>query len=570
MAQDIIQGRPGSSGAGSGRLVRVRATDVPHAANGADVPARVAPAELEREQDRLRQALEHAAEQLAGLAQQTRARAGVETAAIFEAQALFAQDPALVGQALAAIADEGLAAAEAIAVAAAAQADILAGVEDDYFRARAADVRDVGKRVAGILDGRPRPALHTSAGDPAVLAADDLDASLVAELRPELVAGVALAGGAPTGHAAIVARALGIPLALGLGEALLSVPDGEEVIVDGTLGRLLIAPDPTERLAAAAEGPTHAAARPELPPLALPVVIEGNAGSVREVEQAAAAGAHGIGLLRTELLFLGRTVAPGLDEQRALYRRIRAAMPGGPVVYRTLDVGGDKPAGYRPTAPEANPALGVRGVRLGLSQPDLLEVQLRALLESAPDQPLHVMFPMVATLEEVRQARAALERAALASQSAGLCVSSEVHLGIMIEVPAAALMADVLAPAVDFFSIGTNDLVQYTMAADRTSAELADLATAFQPAVLRLVAGVCRAAQVHERPVAVCGEAAASPLLAPLLVGLGVTQLSVAAHSVRDVRKALADLTLEACRATADAALRAHTSAEVQQVAEAL
>src|SRR5919202_941561 len=569
MAQHIIQGRAGSSGAGLGRLVRVAATDVSPAASTVGTPARVEPADRQREQEWLREALDQAAQQLARLAEDTRARAGVDTAAIFEAQALFVKDPALVEQALAAIAEEGLGAAEAIAVAAAAQADILAGVEDDYFRARAADVRDVGKRVVGILDGRPRPALHTSAGDPAVLAADDLDASLVAELRPELVAGVALAGGAPTGHAAIVARALGIPLALGLGAALLSVPEGEEIIVDGTRGRLLIAPDPTERLAVATDGPTHAAARLDLPPLTLPVVIEGNAGSVREVEQAAAAGAYGIGLLRTELLFLGRTVPPGLDEQRALYRRIRAAMPEGPVVFPTLDVGGDKPAGYRPAAPEANPALGVRGVRLGLRQPDLLEVQLRALLESAPDRPLHVMFPMVAKLEEVREARAALERAALASQSAGLRVSREVHVGIMIEVPAAALMADALAPAVDFFRIWANDLVEYTMAADRTSAELADLATAFQPAALRLVGGVCRAARAHGRPVAVCGEAAASPLLAPLLVGLGVTHLSVAAHSVRDVRKALATLDVDACRAAGDAALSAHTSAEVQRIPEA-
>jgi phosphoenolpyruvate-protein phosphotransferase len=570
MAQHIIQGRAGSSGTGIGRLLRVWATDVSNAATTAGTPARVEQAERQCEQDRLREALAHAAEQLARLADETRARAGVETAAIFEAQALFVKDPALVEPALAAIASEGLSAVDAIATAAANQAEILAGLEDEYFRARAADIRDVSKRVAGILEGRPRPALYTSAGDPAVLVANDLDASLVAELRPELVAGVALAGGAPTGHAAIVARALGIPLALGLGEALLSVPESEEVIVDGTLGRLLIAPDPTERLAVAMNGPTHAAARPDLPPLALPVVIEGNAGSVREVEQAAAAGAHGIGLLRTELLFLGRTVPPGLDEQRALYRRIRAAMPNGSVVYRTLDVGGDKPAGYRPTAPEANPALGVRGVRLGLRQPDLLEIQLRALLESAPDRPLHVMFPMVATLEEVREARVALERAALASRSAGLRVAGEVYVGIMIEVPAAALMADALAPAVDFFSIGTNDLVQYTMAADRTSAELADLATAFQPAVLRLVGGVCQAARLHGRPVAVCGEAAASPLLAPLLVGLGVTQLSVAAHSVQDLCQALVNLDLDACRAASEATLRAHTSAEVQQITEAL
>ena len=572
MAQRVLQGRAGSAGAGMGRLVRVRTTHNGEPTGAGSSPPRVESVERPREQDRLRRALEHAGQELAQLAEETRTRAGPDVAAIFEAQALFVRDPALVEPALAAIADAGLGAVEAITLASADQADTLARLEDEYFRARAADIRDVGKRVVGILEGRPRPDLHTSSGDPAVLASDDLDASIVAELRPELVAGVALAGGAPTGHAAIVARALGIPLALGLGDALLLVPEGELVIVDGTLGRVLVAPNATERLSvtSSSNGTTHAASGPELPPIALPVVIEGNAGSVRDVEQAAAAGAHGIGLLRTELLFLGRTVSPGLDEQRALYRRIRAAMPNGSVVYRTLDVGGDKPAGYRPAAAEANPALGVRGVRLGLRHPEFLEVQLRALLESDPDRPLHVMFPMVATLEEVREARAALARAAHASRSAGLGVAREVQVGIMIEIPAAALMADALSPVVDFFSIGTNDLVQYTMAADRTSAELADLATAFQPAVLRLIGGVCRAAVVHQRPVAVCGEAAASPLLAPLFVGLGVSHLSVAAQSVGAVHQALASLDLAACRAAADAALQAHTSAEVQEIAESL
>ncbi len=339
MARLVIQGRAGSSGAGIGRLLRLSATDSFSPATPSSAPLDAS--QRPHEQDRLRQALECASEQLAQLADLTRARAGADTAAIFEAQALFVKDPALVDQALTVIADEGLDAVEAIGLAAAKQADILAAVEDEYFRARAADIRDVGKRVATILQGRARPALHSSAGEPVVVAADDLDASLVAELRPELVAGVALAGGAPTGHAAIVARALGIPLALGLGEALLGVPEGEEVIVDGTLGRVLIAPDASERpVAMAPNGTTHVAPGAELPPLALPVVIEANAGSAREVEQAAAAGAHSIGLLRTELLFLGRTVAPGLDEQRALYRRIRAAMPHGPVVFRTLDVGG--------------------------------------------------------------------------------------------------------------------------------------------------------------------------------------------------------------------------------------
>jgi phosphoenolpyruvate-protein kinase (PTS system EI component) len=300
------------------------------------------------------------------------------------------------------------------------------------------------------------------------------------------------------------------------------------------------------------------------------VVIEGNAASAREVEQAARAGARGIGLLRTELLFLGRTVAPGLDEQREVYRKIRHAMPEHPVVFRTLDVGGDKPAGFGPTLTEANPALGVRGVRLGLRHPELLEVQLRALLESAPELPLHVMFPMVATLDEVRQARAALAHAAHLSRSEGREVAEDVHVGIMIEVPAAALMADALAPEVDFFSIGTNDLIQYSMAADRTSPELADLATAFQPAVLRLVNHVCRAADQFGRPVAVCGEAAADPLIAPLLAGLGVSHLSVGASNVRQVHQALVGLTLGPCRSVAEAALRRGTSAEVRELAQTL
>jgi phosphoenolpyruvate-protein phosphotransferase len=559
MARQVLQGRAGSAGFGAGRLTRLSSPERP---GSAEHPARIDP---HTEQQRLRDALDQASAELAALADATRARAGNDTAAIFEAQALFVRDSALVDPAFAAIVEHGIGASEAIETSAARQAEVLASLEDEYFRARAADIRDVGKRVAAILQGRPHAELRTACGEPAVLAADDLDASLVAELRPELVAGIALAGGAPTGHAAIVARALGIPVALGLGGVLLQIPEGEEVIVDGNLGRLLIAPDAADRVAMHSNGSVQLLA--PLRPLALPVVVEANAGSAHEVEQAVAAGAHGIGLLRTELLFLGRAVAPGLEEQRALYRRIRLAMPKGPVVFRTLDVGGDKPAAYRPAIVEANPALGVRGVRLGLRHPELLEFQLRALLESAPELSLHVMFPMVATLQEVRGAREALSRAAVASRNAGLEIATEVHMGIMIEVPAAALMADALAPEVDFFSIGTNDLIQYTMAADRTSAELAELGTAFEPAVLRLVDQVCRAAREFDRPVAVCGEAAADPLIAPLLVGLGVSQLSVAVSSVRQVHTSLSGVNIQECRSAAHAALQARSREEVQALA---
>jgi len=238
MARQVLQGQPGSSGSGVGRLVRMQ-TAQPSVAT----PVHVEPAERAQEQERLRRALELASHELIELAEQTGTRAGADVAAIFEAQALFARDPVLVDLALAAIANEGLTAVEAIDAAANKQADVLAALDDDYFRARAADIRDVGKRVAAILESRPRPAMHGSAGDLAIVAAEDLDASVVAELRPELVAGVALVGGAPTGHAAIVARALGIPLALGLGETLLDIAEGEEVLVDGTSGRVLVAPD---------------------------------------------------------------------------------------------------------------------------------------------------------------------------------------------------------------------------------------------------------------------------------------------------------------------------------------
>ena len=557
MARYVLQGRGGAAGVGVGRLIRLPVA----------VPAGTThdsgPVDRGREQDRLRDALMQAFSELTALAAATRERAGEDTAAIFEAQALFVKDPMLVDSAIAAIRDAGLAAVEAIELAAARQAEVLAALDDEYFRARAADIGDVGKRIARILRGEPEVA--PSIGEPAVLAAEDLDASVVAEFRPELVAGVVLAGGAPTGHAAIVARALGIPLALGLGDGLLQVPDGEEVLVDGTSGRMLIAPDAADRLAIAPNGAVHSAS--PLGPLSLPVVIEVNAGSAREVEQATAAGAQGIGLLRTELLFLGRTVAPGLEEQRSLYRRIRRAMPHAPVVFRTLDVGGDKPAEYRPAVVEANPALGVRGVRLGLRYPELLEVQLRAMLEAAPELPLHIMFPMVATLDEVRQARDVLSRARFASQQAGREIAEEVQIGIMVEVPAAALMADAFAPEVDFFSIGTNDLIQYTLAADRTSAELADLGTAFEPAVLRLVDQVCRAGRAHARPVAVCGEAGAEPLIAPLLVGLGISHLSVGVSSVRHVHDLLSRFSLSACEAAAHAALQARTSADVRAIA---
>jgi phosphoenolpyruvate-protein phosphotransferase len=377
-----------------------------------------------------------------------------------------------------------------------------------------------------------------------------------------------MSGGAVNGHAAIVARALGIPLVLGVGNGLGPGLNGLDVLVDGSGGRLIVEPSADDLEAATA------AARPSatgpMAPLELPVRIEANVGSALEAEQAAAAGAEGIGLVRTELLFLGRSVPPGLEEQRALYSRIRAAMPAGPVVFRTLDIGGDKPATWAVPEGEMNPALGVRGIRLGLRRPELLETQLRAIVEAGAGGRVDVMLPMVSSVDEVVAVRARLDRIRDAAAADGRPIASDIRLGIMVEVPSAALAADDLAPLVDFFSVGTNDLVQYTMAVDRTNPALAELASPFQPAVLRLIRIVAEAGGRFGRPVAVCGEAAADPAAAALFVGLGVSELSVSPASIAALRASLASVGLEDCRDAADRAVAARTVGEARAIAEAL
>ncbi len=556
MARAILVGRSGSPGVGIGRFLPIDGLPPKDGSSNGSVTSEPA---VERE--RLLTALSAAADELESLARQTAERAGEDVGAIFEAQSLFARDPGIVDPALAYV-DDGSSAADAILRATDDQAEMLAAVDDDYFRERAADVRDVGRRVAALLRGEARPDLWHPDGHPAIVVANDLDPSAVATLRRELVTGIALAGGAPTGHVAIVARALGIPLVLGLGGALEAVVRDTDGAVDGSAGRLFIAPNETD-LASLMSTLGASTAVPVADATTHGIAILANVASVLEAEAAAAAGADGIGLVRTELLFLGRNAPPTIAEQRATCARIRAVMGDRPVVFRTLDIGGDKPAAWQ-RAVEANPALGVRGLRLGLRSPGLLDDQLTALLEATAGRELRVMLPMVSTREEIDLARERLDAIRERLDAEGRAVATSVSLGVMIEVPSAAIMADALAEAADFFSIGTNDLVQYTLAADRTNPDLADLATALQPAVLRLVDGVVRAARPRGRHVAVCGEAAADPLVVPLLVGLGVDELSVAPTAVRAVRAWVARLDLEACRALAARAVAASTLAEVR------
>ena len=441
-------------------------------------------------------------------------------------------------------------------------------LDDPYLRARAADVLDGGRRVAGILTG-------ARAGDATgVLVASELGAAEVAALDAERVAAIAMAGSGPTAHAAIIARALGIPAVTGLGPAVLAVADGTTLLVDGGAGTVVADPSPEEIAAheARAEEARAAGARaaahahePARTRDGCEVEVAANIGAPGDLEAAVAGGADAVGLLRTEFLFLGRGDAPGEEEQHRVYAEAVRALGGRRLVLRTLDAGADKPLAYLPLPPEDNPFLGVRGIRLSLARPQMLTAQLRAALRAAAEGPVSVMFPMISERAELVAARGLLDAAAAALRAEGV-PAGEVEVGAMVEVPAAALLTDVIAPEVDFLSIGTNDLVQYTMAAERGNAGVAGLSDPLHPAVLRLIARVATAGGARGCRVAVCGEAASDLAAVPVLVGLGVDELSVAPRRVAAVKERVRELSMPAVRAIAQAALDLPDAAAVRRL----
>ncbi|MHB1570984.1 MAG: phosphoenolpyruvate--protein phosphotransferase, partial [Solirubrobacteraceae bacterium] len=427
---------------------------------------------------------------------------------------------------------------------------------------RAADVLDVGRRVIEAL------AADRCAGDatrpradrqPAILLAADLAPADVAAIDPDSTLGVALAHGSPTSHGAILVRALGLPAVTGLGDQLTAIAEGTQLMLDADAATVQIEPAPAqlerahERQVHAAQRRARAAAHASEPAITLDGVeieVMANLGAAEQAAGAVAAGADGVGLLRTEFLFAGRPELPSEEEQVEMLRRTAVALAGRPLVVRTLDAGADKPLPALAMAPEENPFLGVRGIRLELAHPELLATQLRAILRVAAEHPVRAMVPMVAALHELLAVRAALDRA---REQTG--IREPLPLGIMVEIPSAALSARHLAPHADFFSIGTNDLTQYTMAAGRGDARLAPLLAGPQPAVLALVRTTVQAAMQHDRTVAVCGELAGDPAGAVLLAGLGVTELSMAPALIGEVKAALRSISLDGARRAALAAL---------------
>jgi multiphosphoryl transfer protein len=504
-----------------------------------EVPTR-ATDDIDGELVRLDIALAAATKDLTEVRTRVASTAGLYEAEIFDAQVLMLEDQSLLERARELIRDEKRNAAHALWTAIQETAATFEALASARLRERGRDVTDAGERVLTHLLGGPSPSLELSA--PGVVITEELTPGAAAELDPEKVRAVATATGGPTSHGAILARALGVPAVVGVGDRLLQVPEGSEVIVDGDRGVVIVEPDPETRAAyersardqaEARESATAAAHEPAETKDGAVIEVAANIGSVADALQAVKEGADGVGLLRTEFLFLERTEMPTEEEQFESLAEIADALGDRPLTIRTLDVGADKPLSYLPLPSEDNPFLGLRGIRLGLAQRGLLETQLRAIARLASQHRVRIMFPMVATVQEFFEARQLLNDATDGVLPEGL------EVGIMIEVPAAALTARFFAPHVDFFSIGTNDLTQYVLAAERGNAAVAALADPLHPAVLSLVAGTADAASAHDAWVGVCGEVAGEALATPLLLGLGVTELSMAPPSIAAVKMAV-------------------------------
>jgi phosphocarrier protein FPr len=515
----------------------------------------------------LSEALDGAKAQLIELHQQMADKKLGAEAAIFEAHRELLDDPELM-ESIQSQMESGQSAVKAWKITIDERAAAIAALNDPLLAARAADLRDVGKRVLRLMLGIKEngSSLPTT---PVVIVARELSPSDTASFDPERVLGFGIVEGGPTSHIAILARALGLPAIVGVDESMLALEEKTPVILNGNDGTLTVNPaaDVLERAKLSQrrwlEYRRFAQEQASLPAISQDgqrVDVTANAGSIADAAEALKMGADGIGLLRTEFLFLERTTAPSEEEQFSVYRAIAETMSTHPVIVRTLDIGGDKPLPYIQLKPELNPFLGERGIRLCLNRPELFREQLRAILRAASHGTLRIMFPMVSDIAELRQARAIINDLRRELNS------PEVQIGIMIEVPSAALMADIFAPEIDFFSIGTNDLTQYTLAMDRGNSALASKHDGLHPAVLRLIAQTIDAAHKHGKRADICGELGSDAAAIPILLGLGMDELSVSIPSVPTVKAQVRSLKISELGSLAREALNCSTAQEVREL----
>lgn len=552
-----IQGVSASPGIAIGRLFQFRATQIVVA----DRPA----ADSQAEKLQLEQSLETAREQLAELYTAVAARSGKSEAGIFRAHQALLDDEDLYAEVHAHI-GAGHGAAWSWQRAVDERVAELKQVRNERLAARAVDLRDVGQRVLRLLAGTHHGAAQLP-DEPVILVADDLTPSDTAKLDPERILGLCTASGGPTSHTAIIARSLDIPAVVGAGAQALEQTVGITCVLDGTSGRLYVEPSAGDLESARSfqidlHGQRDREYQTRYEPAILTdghrVEVVANIGSAAEAARAVEAGAEGVGLMRTEFLFLNRDTPPTEEEQLEAYTAMTRALNGLPLIIRTLDIGGDKVVPYLSLPKEENPFLGVRGVRLCLRKPELFVPQLRAIYRASATGPLKIMFPMIATLEDLRAAKQAAEQV---RQELGV---PPVEIGIMIEVPSAAVIADELAREADFFSVGTNDLTQYLLAIDRMHPTLGSQVDGLHPAVLRMIDVTVRAATRAGKWVGVCGGVAGEPLGALILTGLGVTELSMSLPSIAAVKATLRGYSSARVKELARRALACATAGEVR------
>jgi phosphotransferase system enzyme I (PtsI) len=523
--------------------------------------------------DRLDRALELARVDAQAAELEARERIGPQYADILAAHARMIDDPTLRRDARTRIERDLVSAEHAVSEVLEGHASKLAGMPDSHLAARAADVRDIHQRILSqFLGPGTEPAPDDTEG-PIIVIAHDLSPSETAGLDPACVLGFATESGGMASHTAIVAAALEIPAVVGLGKALELARSCRFAIVDGTEGLVIFDPDEATLARYRKAAADHAARFEGLAGLAgLPaetldgqaVELWGNIEFPSEVNPCLDRGASGIGLYRTEFLFLNADRPPTEDEQFAAYEAVVRSAKGRPVTFRTLDLGSDKLVSYRNGhPPEPNPALGLRSLRLSLRDPAMFRTQLRAILRASPLGDVRVMFPLVSTLTEFRQARTILNSVAADLIAEGVAVPPGLPVGVMVEVPAAAVMADQLAQEVDFFSIGTNDLIQYTLAVDRTNETVADLYSAADPAVLRLIALVIEAAAARGLEVTVCGAMGGEPIYATLLLGLGIRCLSMPPHQLPEIKRVIRAIRHDQARELAVEALKLESASAV-------
>jgi phosphoenolpyruvate-protein phosphotransferase (PTS system enzyme I) len=564
MSDRVLKGIGVSPGIAMGPTVTVRWA-LP------EVPHRVVPrTQVEKEVRRLRAALKDVRNQLNELRARAEDRAGVDEARIFDAQLLMLEDKDFIGGVAELIRENHFTAEKAFEFKTLEVRDLWTAAGNPLLKERLADLTGVAIRVIQhLMHKRGASDVWESLSEPSILVARELSPGLTVQLDRDQIVGLISEEGTRTSHAAILAHSIGIPAIFGLRGAVARIPPGSRAILDGTTGTVLLDPTPAEveeaertdtrrrELAARLE---EAVTQPSVTVDGVHIALRGNVDLPDEITAAVVHGAEGVGLLRTEFLITGHSELPSEDEQTKYFRHVGEAFAGHPVVIRTYDLGGDKfPAPFR-TPSEANPALGWRAIRVCLDEPAMFRTQIRAVLRAAVTADLHLMIPLVTRLDEVERTRELMHEEAARLEQQGIAAAKSVPLGVMVETPAAAVLADRLVEISDFLSVGTNDLTQYTLVVDRGNARLADRFTPHDPSVLRLLKLVAEAARSAGKPASVCGEMASEPLSAYLLIGLGYQTLSVAPPALPIVKWLIRQVSTTQARSAAEAALAARTA----------